>query len=204
MRALKRGLCTVMAVTTVGLVSVPARGVSFTPLGTLDGDVYSSALALSADGSTVVGMSVSESGRRQAFIWDPVNGMRGILDPHPDSGSIAMGVSADGSTVVGNAEHGAFIWDEVHGAQYLELIELGYAVPTLSASDVSADGSTILGSRYGGPFLWDAENGARDLGNLPVRPHVRRGVQLAFRVAVVRINNLRRDHLRVLRLQEHV
>src|SRR5262245_31066101 len=74
---------------------------------------FSMANAVSADGSTVVGVGVNGQGDEEAFLWTAHGGMKG-LGTLPDSlGSVATGVSADGSTVVGyssNVAGGAFIW----------------------------------------------------------------------------------------------
>jgi len=73
------------------------------------GQVDSTAYAVSADGSVVVGYGTTDNGRR-AFIWDTVNGMRSlqsilVSDWGLDLGSWmlleARGISADGLTIVG-------------------------------------------------------------------------------------------------------
>lgn len=152
------------ALAVAGLASGSASGASFTPLGALDGDTHSSAAAVSADGSTVVGMSVSASGSGRAFIWDRVNGIRGIPDLPGDSGSNATGVSADGSTVLVNQGDRAFLWNEAYGARSIDPLP---DANTSYGRDLSADGSTIVGRSGRSVFIWDVMNKARDLGNLP-------------------------------------
>jgi probable HAF family extracellular repeat protein len=70
----------------------------------------SSALAVSGDGKTVVGDSISLDGDYQPFIWTEAEGMRnlGTIFGGPSLGEEigyggAHGVNADGSIVVGNA-----------------------------------------------------------------------------------------------------
>ncbi|MCX6873832.1 MAG: hypothetical protein NTW21_08490 [Verrucomicrobia bacterium] len=78
-------------------------GASFEGLGDLAGSKRDSVVwAVSADGSTVVGSSVSPNGT-EAFRWR--NGVMTDLGSLPggDFGSCASGVSADGSVVVGSS-----------------------------------------------------------------------------------------------------
>jgi probable HAF family extracellular repeat protein len=68
-------------------------------LGTLGGD-SSLALAVSADGSVVVGWATNAAGQKRAFRWTAARGMQD-LGTLGGSESEAHGVSADGSVVVG-------------------------------------------------------------------------------------------------------
>lgn len=79
-------------------------------LGHLPGTgAYSEALAVSGDGSIVVGYSHAEGGVDQAFVWDATNGMRNLRDVLIAQGvavdwhelSTALAISADGRTIVG-------------------------------------------------------------------------------------------------------
>jgi probable HAF family extracellular repeat protein len=80
-------------------------------LGDLPGGFFSSAaLAASADGSIVVGWSNTGGPvLEEAFIWDPLNGMRNLRDVLIAQGDDltgwrleqATGISADGTTIVG-------------------------------------------------------------------------------------------------------
>ncbi|MHC4797676.1 MAG: hypothetical protein ACYTF1_13615 [Planctomycetota bacterium] len=74
----------------------------FQGLGDLPGGEFSSvAYAISDDGSTVVGMSVSTNGHT-AYRWTKDSGMIGLGDlPEWGPARYAHGVSADGSVVVG-------------------------------------------------------------------------------------------------------
>jgi len=95
------------------LVGMSDRAVRWTlggdaiDLGTLSG--ASRALAVSADGSIVVGTSGS-----QAFIWDSENGIRSLATVLDDAGvnlsnwvlQSATGVSANGKTIAGYGTHG--------------------------------------------------------------------------------------------------
>ncbi len=71
------------------------------------GNQNSRANAVSGDGNVVVGFSETAPGQNQAFIWDPVNGMRRLADLVPGlvpagwTLTDATAVSADGLTVAG-------------------------------------------------------------------------------------------------------
>jgi probable HAF family extracellular repeat protein len=117
--------------------------------------VYSEAFGVSADGSVVVGGSLSTYGF-EAFRWTSGTGMVGLGDLAGGSfSSEAFGVSADGSVVVGFGTSAsgqeAFIWDEVNGMRSLkDVLENEYGLDltdwTLdTAFGISADGFTIVG-----------------------------------------------------------
>jgi probable HAF family extracellular repeat protein len=78
-------------------------------LGDIPGGLLSSiAVDVSSDGSVIVGIAASESGQ-QAFVWDPIHGMKVLRDLLTDLGlpmvgwtlRIASGVSDDGRTIAG-------------------------------------------------------------------------------------------------------
>jgi probable HAF family extracellular repeat protein len=80
------------------------EGGVMTDLGTLNNELsyaYSSAIAISADGKTVVGTSTVSSTARHAFRWN--NGIMHDLGTLYGDFSNAYDVSADGSVVVGAA-----------------------------------------------------------------------------------------------------
>ena len=145
---------------------------SFQGLGALPGgSSFSIAYDISADGSTVVGRSYSETGL-QAFRWTSSSGMVGLGNlPGASSGdfSEAYAVSADGSTVVGLATYNgsrAFVWTQPTGMFSLGGLPGGN--PSNRANAVSADGSIVLGSGSvpGGSFgnvlmpgHWTSDNG---------------------------------------------
>ena len=143
--------------------ALDAHGATFAPLGDLPGGSFrSTAGAVSADGSTVVGSSASGSGT-EAFRWTAATGMVGLGDlPDGVFSSEAIDVSADGSVVVGTG-HGsggseAFRWTTPSG-----LLGLGAGPQPqpdfLSAAhSVSADGSTVVG--FGNQwFTWTEARG---------------------------------------------
>lgn len=142
-----------------------------TSLGMLPGfTVRSSAAAISADGTFVVGSSigpnVSGAPTSQAYIWSQATGLTGLGDlPGGHYFSEARDVSADGSVVVGigtrsglSAE--AMIWDRVNGMRHLkDVLQNDYGLDlsgwTLhQANGISDDGKTIVGygihSGFGG------------------------------------------------------
>lgn len=112
-------------------------------------------LAISGDGSVIVGESDSSHGR-QAFRWNSDEGMVSLEGFAAGfASSRAMGVSADGSVIVGtgvfegSAE--AFIWTMESGMRPLRstlIAEQGAAIGgwrLTAARGVSADGRTIVG-----------------------------------------------------------
>lgn len=80
---------------------------AFTPLGFVSDDIYfSGATAISADGSTVIGMSAylgpDNEQHLAGFKWTQANGMEQLPHGLPDSPANHLyGVSADGSVIVG-------------------------------------------------------------------------------------------------------
>jgi len=125
---------------------------------------HSSAVDVSADGSTVVGSFVTPV--HEAFRWTPGSGMvsLGLLADH--YASSAQAISGDGSIVVGycNSDAGgetAFIWDADNGIRSLEdalVNDCGLDLGGWSLSiayDVSADGRFIVG--YGRNASGDIE-----------------------------------------------
>lgn len=136
---------------------------------------FATATAVSADGSIVVGDSLSVDGRR-AFRWTESTGLvsLGAL-PRNDGNlsSTANAVSGNGEVIVGNslADQGreAFLWTEAGGM--IGLGELAGGDYSSDATGVSADGSIVVGQSIDGqnfntPFLWDASNGMRSLKTL--------------------------------------
>ncbi|HOW71158.1 MAG TPA: PEP-CTERM sorting domain-containing protein [Phycisphaerae bacterium] len=147
-----------------------AKSPSFQGVGDLSGGFFwSDANAVSADGTTVVGLSMSDQGW-QAFRWrDGV--MIGLGDlPGSTFHSEAYGVSADGSVVVGVGQspdgHRAFRWE---GGALQSLGNLS-AVGESSASGVSADGKVVVGQAFSrfGPEAFRWQDGVMSgLGDLP-------------------------------------
>jgi probable HAF family extracellular repeat protein len=149
-------------------------------LGTLGGD-RASANAISSDGSTVVGNSVTDEDEVHAFRWH--DGAMDDLGMQGD-GSSAEKVSADGSVVAGygNTNTGLtsiFRWTQ--GSGMIDIGNLSNQALTLGA--LSADGSTIVGTTYRSypvddylssmngsatqhAFRWTADTDMVDLGTL--------------------------------------
>ena len=145
-RKFNAGLASLVLFSPLSLPSV-AIAASFQGLGDLPGgSVSSSAAAVSADGSVVVGGS-SSGELAEAFRWTAETGMVALGDlPGGLRQSIGESVSGNGSVVVGFAsgEGGttAFRWTASDGMKELgEYPEQG----TIYAYDVSADGSTTVG-----------------------------------------------------------
>ncbi len=112
-------------------------------LGDLGGTV-SEAYGVSADGSTIVGMSETSTGIERAFRWTQGAGMQAI-DPTIVGDTTALDVSADGNTIVGRilvgGVYSAYVWNEVTGTQALEPLGFGNRV----AGAISDDGSVLAG-----------------------------------------------------------
>jgi probable HAF family extracellular repeat protein len=145
-----------------------ARAQTFQPLGDLPGGSFSSvATAISADGSTVVGHSVSGT-NSEAFRWTRAGGMQGLGQLYPSTDATA--VNADGSIVVGIAGSGntvAFRWTQSTG-----MVGLGTGGASASeASGISGDGSVIVGAlgAYTNVqgFRWTADTGIVRVPRLP-------------------------------------
>jgi cysteine-rich repeat protein len=118
-----------------------------------------SAIAISADATTIVGactirdgaIADGRSARSQAVKWTAT----GAVQRYPVEGSsIAFGVNADGSVIVGRDPEGPFVWQPT-AVVHLG-VDLGVAVST------SADGSVVVGGG-GAAFVWTADAGARSL-----------------------------------------
>ena len=134
------------------------------------GPSSSTARAISADGSVVVGVATSTGGDGEAFLWTAADGMVGLGDlPGGDFGSGAYGISADGSTVVGQAlgasGREAFVWTSDDGM--IGLGDLAGGNFQSIANDASADGSTVVGQGRvesgTAAFIWDETHGMREL-----------------------------------------
>lgn len=162
-------LALVLAVTVV-CVTKESRAASFQGLGDLPGGTFDSrGYAVSADGSTAVGVS---AGSGEAFRWTSAAGMSGLGDL--DGGAVsssASGVSGDGSVVVGHGTSSTgpepVRWS---GGSLVSIGVLpggyyGYAWRT------SQDGSVIVGWSESAngleAFRWTDSGGMVGLGFLP-------------------------------------
>lgn len=159
-----------------------ARGAPiFIGLGTLPGANVSSATAVSADGSTVVGVSAFQSpttSGSEAFRWTAGDGMVGLGDlPGGDFSSAAYGVSGDGAVVVGSSRPGPGLQEAVYWTASSGMVGLGYLPgggTDSVATAVSEDGSTIVGQSNSSAgreaYLWTSSGGMVGLGGLPGQP----------------------------------
>ena len=140
MLRLVAALCTTFLATGTTAFGEPWKLV-FMGLGDLPGGQFASIPEnISADGSTVVGMSVSASGA-EAFRWTRGDGIVNLADPLSEVvPREAFGVSADGSVIVGEATamgtSEAYRW--THADRVL-LLGAG------SARAASADGGVVVG-----------------------------------------------------------
>lgn len=140
-------------------------------LGNLNGGGSAFAIAMSSDGTTIVGGGVFGTGdvfRASAFRWTAATGTV-ALDLLRDGGfSAAYGVNRDGSVVVGVSENGAFRWTNATGMVSLGSLNGGRFA---FAYGVSADGNTIAGTAQDGTmfqssraFRWTQTTGMQSLG----------------------------------------
>ena len=151
-----------------------------------NGDLYSTAMDISANGQVVVGYttppydptsSISDPIIHHAFLWTPSGGMTSLGALNGGSWSRAHATSADGSVVVGEAAdglaanvHHAYRWTQTTGMVSLGTLNNG----TFSeANDVSADGSVVVGGTNDGAaanapraFRWTEATGMVNLGVL--------------------------------------
>ncbi len=138
-----------------------AQGEVFLGLGDLSGGgVYSRALAVSADGTVVVGEGRSAFGA-SAFRWTGDGGMIELPMFYAAVPQRAYGVSPDGTVVVGSGSPWAtgtpepFRWTAAEGSRGLPTLPGGAAWG--NAYGASADGSVIVGSSTRAIFMSDTE-----------------------------------------------
>ncbi|WP_300641673.1 hypothetical protein [Mastigocoleus sp. MO_188.B34] len=120
------------------------------------GKSFSAVTAISANSSTIVGVSGSTNGD-EAFRWRRKRGMQGLGDlPGGKFYSIANDVSRNGSIVVGSSESAngreAFIWNRKKGMRSLqEILTNEFAIDLTGwkleeATAISDNGLTIVGN----------------------------------------------------------
>lgn len=133
-------------------------------LGVLNGGSSSRALAINNAGM-VTGFSESELGV-QAFLWDAVNGMRGLGIPSGFGRSEGWGINAQGQVAL-SASSGsswrAFLWDPITGFHNIGTLESGD--PSVRAFGIN-DTSQIVGFSNNDAIIWDSTTGMRGLGFL--------------------------------------
>jgi uncharacterized membrane protein len=141
--------------------------------------VYTTALAISGDGTSLAGqMYVASAQNSHAYRrvgTGPLQDL-GVLTGY--TRGLASGISGDGSVVVGKYERGplsqydgqAFRWTAQGGVQGLGFLRPGGFFSQANA--VSRDGSTIVGTSVDGSlsseaFRWTAATGMQALPRLP-------------------------------------
>lgn len=142
-------------------------------LDSLPGGTFSAAIAISGDGSTIVGQSENASFEYKPVKWTQANGLEllGLL-PGGTSGS-AEAVSYDGSVIVGFANSTSygrevFRWTQANGMVGLGTLGGSSATPTA----VSANGNIIIGYSYDAgdvqelAFRWTQAVGMRSLESI--------------------------------------
>lgn len=147
----------------VGLGNIPGASGSF-----------STANAVSADGSVIVGRGSSPTGTFESFRWTVAGGMVGLGDlAGGDFNGDARGVSADGNIVVGWSDsangHEAFRWTA--DTQMVGLGDLPGGTGFYSqAAAASQNGDVVVGMATGvngqEAFRWTSGEGMVGLGNL--------------------------------------
>jgi uncharacterized membrane protein len=171
----------VLLLLTVFLLAAPVTGggptATFIPLGDLPGGGFDSyAAAVSRDGTTVVGRSISAPPMGfdqpyEAYRWTATTGMIGLGDLDGGTAeSFAHAVSSNGAVVVGTTDTGAFRWTQAAGMELFE--DATGELVLLRPTGVSDDGSVISG--HGDPasggnviFRWTEAGGVVNLGALP-------------------------------------
>ena len=166
---------TAVTLSSVLLAASTEAGPIFLGLGDLDGGLYlSRANAVSADGTTVVGLSSSELGG-QAFRWTAEAGMQGLGDlPGGAFQGEAFDVSGNGGVIIGSSESSGGFFPEGFRWESGVMTDLGTFQAGWTSSHprgISRDGSTIVGGG-GSPngfeaFRWTTVNGFEGLGDFP-------------------------------------
>jgi len=134
------------------------EGEGVTLLGDLiDGSVYSTATAVNADGTIVVGAhSLTDKENAQAYWWSADTGKISVGKLEGDSYSTAYDVSGDGLVVVGVSGEfngieadprwvNAFRWSKADGIVNLGNFE---DYQNITAASTNKDGSIVVGATY--------------------------------------------------------
>jgi uncharacterized membrane protein len=162
---------------TAGAATPSFRGIGFLNMTGLSDPAYnnSAACGISADGSTVVGVSFSVRGGEamtdMPFRWTAAGGMERLWPAnHTNNNGNAVAASADGSFIAGSGNYAAnymqtFRWRNDTGAVFLGAVPPG--VTSTEARAMSWDGSVIVGQGYGvypQASVWVYGEGYRMLG----------------------------------------
>jgi probable HAF family extracellular repeat protein len=130
------------------------------------GAFFSEGLAISADGSTVVGDQIFPAGTR-ACRWTAATGMVDLGMPLTGTTSFAHAASGDGGVIAGMAN--AFASDMFRWTAGAGMVALGGGAAWPGyAHGISPDGTVIVGQMgQGRAFRWTSAAGFTDLGTLP-------------------------------------
>lgn len=129
------------------------QGGGMVDLGTLGGSI-STANAISADGSTIIGYAETGAAALEPFRWTQGGGMVSLGTLGGTNGE-ATAVSSNGSIIIGNSDNGitneGFIWNQADGMRSITSIltaagvdMTGWSTPQVTG--VNADGTIITGS----------------------------------------------------------
>jgi probable HAF family extracellular repeat protein len=142
---------------------------TFRNLGFLAGYASSQAIAVSSDGTVVVGTAITTAGHRQAFRWNAQQGVVGLGFIPGGTSSMATAVSANGAVIVGGGDatngdpptpSAVFRWTADVGTQRVD------SLPDSSlcyAGGVSGDGTAVVGTCLqfnNTAFRWTASTGS--------------------------------------------
>lgn len=149
----------VLALTALAATSPQAMGAAtITNLGVLPSGSSSRGVAVSSDGSVVVGWSLNSNFDRRAFRWTSAGGMVDLGVLGSDTTSSARSVSGDGTVVVGSGSTTGFRWTSGGGMQSLG---------TDSVNGVSGDGTVVVGQVGGAAYTWTSSGVVQPLAFLP-------------------------------------
>ncbi len=124
---------------------------TITDLGVLPSDTFSTALAVNADGTVVVGTCRRTGGFDRGYRWTASGGMQELGFLNNGRTLTPKGVSADGQVISGQAEDGAggaqptraIRWTPSGGIQSLGLLS---GSPSTIAEGISGNGGVIAGT----------------------------------------------------------
>ncbi|MEZ4282056.1 MAG: PEP-CTERM sorting domain-containing protein [Myxococcota bacterium] len=131
--------------------AVRADAASFVVMTPLEGIDAFSGVALSADGSTVVGNRLNRNRVNPAFLWTRADGFRDLDELGPTFR--AEGISGDGSRIVGSLDGEPVVWDR-DGSPIALTLPVG-GTSGGSALGVSDDGRYAVGRAHDGGIVED-------------------------------------------------
>ncbi|MGE5609654.1 MAG: hypothetical protein ACM359_10400, partial [Bacillota bacterium] len=170
--------CATILTLLAGSASAALLAPSFQGFPSLPGQAMLRAMAVSADGSVVVGYG-QYNARSAAVRWSAREGIVGLTTGPGLSNAVAQGVSADGSVIVGRVyapapgtltgwADRAFRWTTEQG---MILLDKAPGATDHSATAVSNDGQVTVGYAQGSSggqmaLRWTADGKVRVLGSL--------------------------------------